>query len=968
MNLAGILSKLAAKHAPVGPSIRQAAEQAADVGLGPDVVPPRPKPEPPSKPGLPEERPDVVEGELVEDLPPPKEKPPEPEPAPKEFEPVTHEEAAEFVRAAEGPRTIGEQGMNTNYTRWNTKEEMIEMWETAGRQREQAGTKAKRMSWEAMIQLAKDKGSGKDPVGFLIKAVEDGTVDINTLPGDMMVARDAAVQISEDIFRQSKQIAYNEKHGLPTSKEDLFAYEVNLTKFRAIQEGVEKVTDIAGKLLGSMRYVASNKGRVRVSQLGDFVDDLGGEATIKQKAQNIAEMMEMGGDASDLSKRVRQGFLVKSAEALEAFRYNNMLSGLATALRNTIGNTFHNAYRFTTEGIGAAIGSGRHVMRRARGLGANPDAVLMRDFTKGIQAMTQSFLESMDLSMKTWVDPSFEIGQAGKLEARQKFSLRSSRPAQMVEKQFGFFGRGLVEMVDTMMFTLGPRNLLSGDIFFKNALWRFETHEFAAKQVRLEGLTGDAAKARFDQILTAKKMPVNMFEQSMQAAAVGTHTQQPAMGTFARRFLDLRNSKGALGFTMRWAIPFARVLVNIMTWSAKQASLPLHMAAPTQAGKRLRSDVFQGTKEGNDYLGRLAVYGTLFSIVGQQTTQNNITGTGRYVDVRTLRQWKEDGWQPMSIRRTQPDGTYKYYSFAQIQPVGTLIGWMADVTDVINYYSRPDADADAMLDIITGMFKTLVAGPFEAPFAKGLYDWMGIMFSEKEPKKVIKGVARQYTGPNWLRDIENVYDADRSDTYGDSMFDEIANDFEAKIPGYASDMPPRLTIFGENAKPAESPWSIIPVTTSKNDDIFMALAESDVFVEPPKDHIIRIDGQNVDLSRMKDEKGWEWKFHQYKKILGQERKKSLQKMIRSSRYLKAIPGPSGTDSSRKEVTGSLLNEALTDARNAAHEKFAKVNPGSEFARALEGKRIKQEVERQRPLHAGQREREQEKAARREAKF
>jgi hypothetical protein len=284
------------------------------------------------------------------------------------------------------------------------------------------------------------------------------------------------------------------------------------------------------------------------------------------------------------------------------------------------------------------------------------------------------------------------------------------------------------------------------------------------------------------------------------------------------------------------------------------------------------------------------------------------------------------------------------------------------MTDVVNYYGRPDASSEELIEGIANGLKVLAAGPLEAPFAKGLYEWMAMMFEGRGAGKAVKNVARQYVGPpNWLRDIEDVYDSDRSDTYSDSMLDEIANNIASGIPEFASDMPPRLTVFGEPARPAQSPWSIIVTSVSYHDEIFMALAEGDVFVEEPRDSIIQVKDQKVDLYKQEHPNGERWAFHEYKKMLGEFRLKHLEKMVNSVRFLKAVTGPAGSDTGKREATGSLLNEALYDAKQEAHRLFARSYPASDFARAYKEKPIDQELIPLEPLHAGQRERKKERA-------
>ena len=282
---AGLLKNIlkGLKTKPVGPSIKEAAEKAAErgVGLGPDLTPPPP----PSKSTELIPVPDEAGGTLVDDAVPTEGKP-KVEGEPEPIQPATHEQAAEVVESVNKPKP-DPQEQNINWERVDTAEQMEEMWETVGRQREAAGQTTGRLSREAMIEMAESAGAGDDPLGWLIKAVETGEVDINNLSGNMMVAREAAVEVGERLYKQAERIASNEANGIETLADDLYEFELNITKFATIQEGIEKVTRTAGQLLGSFNYVAKNTGRVRRTQIKGLIDSLGGEGTIKQKAENI---------------------------------------------------------------------------------------------------------------------------------------------------------------------------------------------------------------------------------------------------------------------------------------------------------------------------------------------------------------------------------------------------------------------------------------------------------------------------------------------------------------------------------------------------------------------------------------------------------------------------------------------------------------------------------------------------------
>jgi hypothetical protein len=946
--------ELARKTAPVGPSIREAAESAAEEGLDKNVLPK--DVQPPPKPTTVDETGAAVDeaAEAAEET------------AEREFKPVTDEEAGEVVQSVGKPRPDPEtQTSNTNFDRWDTQEEMEAMWETSAKQIDEDGGAGKRMSHEEMITKAKRAGYGKDPVGWMLRQLETGQVDIETLPGQMVIARETAVELGEELYSQAKRISDAHDAGKSIDQETLLEFEINQAKFRSIQEVVAKHTRLAGQLLGSFKYLAKNQGRVRFKQVAEAIESAGGAETITQRAQNIANNARRADGTPDLAKlsgEVSDSFLTRAAHIVEGVRYNNMLSGMGTAIRNIVGNLMHNGYIITTQGAGAASGSLRNLARKATGRQGPQVQVTISDWMNGTRAMSYSILESLALGVKSWADPKLQISNRGKVEVQRQATLKGGKAAQWLEKVFGLPGRGLVEMVDLMYLTLGTRNLASGDVFFKNAIWRFETHMLAHQTARLEGLTGDAATARINEILTGP-LPEDVFEKGMNAAAVGTHTQEPKLATLGKNFMNLRNTPGAGGHVLRIAVPFARVLVNIMTWSAKEATLPAH----TAFSKELRQAIKHQTREGQEYVGRLGVYTALFTYVGHQATEGNITGTGRYADARTLRFWRSLGWQPMSIRYKNEDGTHTYKSFAQLQPFGTLIAWMADTTDIVNYYGDDDWTGSDILQGAGDSLKVLAAGPFEAPFVKGLYDWMSVAFEERSTSKILKNVFSQYAGPPaWLRDIEKTMDPNRSQTYGHDLLDEMANRFEAGMPGFSVDMPPRLTPFGEIAKQGASPWNVMPTTTIDHGDVVDEVINNGVFFAVPRDHMINVGGQEVSLLGIDDPRGEGWAMHEYQKILGQARLKHLRNMINQkggygdSGYKRAIEGEPGSDTATRVSKGTLLNKALTFARREAHERFANRYKGSDFHRAYNRKKIPQDDVKppHKPAHIRADEREQ----------
>ena len=288
------------------------------------------------------------------------------------------------------------------------------------------------------------------------------------------------------------------------------------------------------------------------------------------------------------------------------------------------------------------------------------------------------------------------------------------------------------------------------------------------------------------------------------------------------------------------------------------------------------------------------------------------------------------------------------------------------MTDVVNYHGKPGATGEELVDGIGDGLLVLAAGPLEAPFARGLYEWMNMLVNHRGAGKAFKSVARQYLPPpNWMRDIEKITNPDRSDTYDNNILNEIANNIEASIPFISADLPPRLTVFGEKATEASSPFSIMPETVSKYDDIFMALNANDVFIQEPR-QMVNVEGTRVDMLEMEDKAredrgvdGYGWKFHQYKQLLGEQRRKFLSATIRSAGFHKATRGPRGSERRGRASQQSMLRSALASAKWKTHEMFSKRNPGTAFSRAYKGIQEESKPVRANPLHAGERARIEE---------
>jgi len=151
---------------------------------------------------------------------------------------------------------------------------------------------------------------------------------------------------------------------------------------------------------------------------------------------------------------------------------------------------------------------------------------------------------------------------------------------------------------------------------------------------------------------------------------------------------------------------------------------------------------------------------------------------------------REKGWQPYSILING-----KYYAYNRLDPVGSIIGLAADMTEVIGQVDEATA------------FEIGVAGTIAAAsnlssktYLSGLTEFFDVTASvlngrDKENTRALNYLSRMSSSivpfTSAIRTAERIQDPTVRSAF--SYIDGI----KAKIPGYSDELPPRRNVFGE---------------------------------------------------------------------------------------------------------------------------------------------------------------------------
>lgn len=336
--------------------------------------------------------------------------------------------------------------------------------------------------------------------------------------------------------------------------------------------------------------------------------------------------------------------------------------------------------------------------------------------------------------------------------------------------------------LDRNVISFPTRVLMTGDEFFKQLAYRADLRAALMPEARAR-FKGDAkGMARWVEEQTAAAFDdtgrgINIRARDYARLATYTKPLESAFGQGVSRAL-------AEHPTLRFFLPVWRTPANILKEVYHRTPLFNLLS------KRLREDIAGGGEAANAAIGKIATSGILLAAGSVFATSDRVTGGApRNPDLRAL--WEAGGNKPYSIRFTREDGTVGHFNYGKLEPIGSVLGLIKDLTDL----SR--STLGNSVDIVEGATKILLGiamGIEDKTMLRSMVEFTEAFFSGSETRlqRYLSRIGTTMTfwrGTTQATNIaSDVFNWDIRDPY----FRE-ARDFvdmvQAQIPGWSQDLP-----------------------------------------------------------------------------------------------------------------------------------------------------------------------------------
>ncbi len=325
------------------------------------------------------------------------------------------------------------------------------------------------------------------------------------------------------------------------------------------------------------------------------------------------------------------------------------------------------------------------------------------------------------------------------------------------------------------MIRLPGRSLLAADDYFKSIAMRAELRALAKREsfraVTESNLTGQAARNKMREM--EERILANPPEDIEQAAK-----EYAAYVTFTRDLGEVGQKVQALANTPvgRLVLPFVRTPTNIFKFAGERTPLAF-------ASNAVREEITAGGSRRALALAKISLGAMTMGYIGSLAAEGIVTGGGPK-DKSLRQEMMTTGWQPYSFKLGDT-----YYSYARIEPLGSLFGMAADAADLIGQLPQQEAEklgAALVVAISRNMAnKTFIKGLSGTLNAVASQD-IGIVksFLEKELPTILP----YSTGMSQLtREIDPVM----------REVNSILDAFKKRVPGYSDTLPPTRNLWGE---------------------------------------------------------------------------------------------------------------------------------------------------------------------------
>ncbi len=489
---------------------------------------------------------------------------------------------------------------------------------------------------------------------------------------------------------------------------------------------------------------------------------------------------------------------------------NGLLSNPLTHIVNTTSNALTMAYQYPERLLGAGIEAARaKATGTAKGVFLGETAQDIFSISKGLTDAVNRFTHTMKFG--------------------EKVTKLDYRPSAIPDKFAKY---------------LPTRALTAEDAFFKGFIENQEMNRLAYRKAAKEGLRGEAFQNRISELLLHP-------DEAMlgEVAKRGEYlTYQQEVGEAGRLIFNAREKIPGL----KYFIPFVKTPMNIAKFALERT--PMNLARLVWKAKK-------GELQGAQLSEELAkpLMGTMLATTVYQLAENGYI-TGGVPKSKAEREEKQNtGWQPYSVKIGD-----KYYSFARLEPLGSIMGMAAALSQIKN-----SSNEDEKFNIAYGLMDAIKTNISDKVFMQGLTNLIQTL---NDPGRYLSNVANTFVGSlvpavgggiarstdDTVRDVRGPIDAAK-----------------VRMPGVSNIMPEKLTVWGE---PIERPGSAagrflspMQISEAKGAPIERELVKLDIDIGYPS-------------RKIKDYELPQEQYWQMVKEAGTPAKKILNKLVTSNTW------------------------------------------------------------------------------------
>jgi hypothetical protein len=518
---------------------------------------------------------------------------------------------------------------------------------------------------------------------------------------------------------------------------------------------------------------------------------------------------------------------------------NFLLSNPQTHIANMAGTFLMQLYEIPERAAAGLIGGASRGVAILRGQ-TPAEHVRIAEASAAIRATAEGLRDGIRLAGMALTEaetPSVKMSPAMKASAEQllqRTQISDMKP--MSAEAYGFdptsnFGRA-VDALGSVGHRVAPTRLLGAeDAIFKGVAFRVELKSLAVREAMAQGLKGEDFARKVAEL--ENEPPAAMMKQAVDGAFLRTLNND--LGPMGQAITTGIN-ESVVG---RFIIPFVRTPTNAAKYAWQRAPVLNMLSAQNW------KDVIAGGAARDRALARVALGNAVAAVIFYETAQGNFIGEGP-TDPRLRRDFfaapADNPTVPRRIRNSVKIGG-EYIGLDRLDPVlGSMISVTVNAAEIIAQLPQPPPGADEELD--QGLQLMAAVGIAASRVfvnkssMKGLADMLDAFAQpNRSGERVLKSFARS-TVPGVVRQVQTRLVDENAVRDARSIVSQV----KSGIPGYASDVPPRVQrITGQPVyyPPGWGPDMVSPVAYGAEaaDPVLDELIRNRVAISDWPDHL-----------------------------------------------------------------------------------------------------------------------------------